>query len=309
MSFPLAGNGHIKRVVENALRENRIPHAIIIEGAKGEGKHTLCSFIASAAICEGENPPCSSCRSCELRRSNSHPDVTVISPEEGKKSISVGQIRELRAEAYVKPHIAKRRIFIIDKADTMNESSQNALLKVLEEPPGEVAFILLAESKTALLETIISRCVVLSLSSPDEETALDFIKKTTDFDEQNIKEALRLNKNNIGLSLGALKGNTENKNSSAAERFLDCFLERDSFGMLSVTVPFEKNRVSADLFLKELKYITAARLRQCYKGFDGPYLSALYEELLSSQKSLSANINLGLFFASLVSNAKKIQDR
>lgn len=87
----------------------------------------------------------------------SHPDIYIAAPEDGKKNITVAQIRSLRNEAYVKPHIANGRAFIIDMADTMNEQSQNALLKVLEEPPGNTLFLLIAQSKAALLDTVISR--------------------------------------------------------------------------------------------------------------------------------------------------------
>ena len=175
MSFPLAGNARIRGALTAAIESGRLPHAILIEGDKGTGRHTLAAFTARAAVCEGENKPCGECRGCRLEHAGTHPDIWTVAPEDGKKNITVAQIRSLRSEAYVKPHMSARRVFIIDMADTMNEQAQNALLKVLEEPPGSVLFILIAENKAALLDTVISRCTVLSLSPPEISEAEKYL--------------------------------------------------------------------------------------------------------------------------------------
>ena len=133
MTGPLIGNERINGSVLCAIKENRLPHAVIIEGEKGTGRHTLAGFLTRAFLCFGEEKPCGACESCRLAGAGSHPDIYIAAPEDGKKNITVAQIRSLRNEAYVKPHIANGRAFIIDMADTMNEQSQNALLKVLED--------------------------------------------------------------------------------------------------------------------------------------------------------------------------------
>ncbi len=306
MNFPLAGNSKIALAVTNALRENRLPHAILIEGDIGTGRHTLANFISKAAVCSDTAPPCGSCKHCLLTNSDNHPDISVTAPEDGKKNIAVSQIRALRAEAYIKPHMASCRVFIIDFADTLNEQSQNALLKVLEEPPGSTIFILIAESKASLLETIISRCVVLTLSNPETEVALDYISKNTEFDEEEILSALAACQNNIGKTLMLLKGNSDTKTSSAAKEFLDQMLRGNSWGMLSVTSPFEKSRTTAERFFKDLKYAVAQQLRKNPTSYKAPALSRFYDELCSLEKSLATNINLSLLFSLLVANAAGI---
>ena len=306
MSFPLVGNTKTALAVTNALKENRLPHAILIEGDSGTGKHTLAEFLSAAAVCSNDNIPCGECKNCSLQKANSHPDITVTAPEEGKKNIAVSQIRALKNEAYIKPHMASCRVFIIDCADTMNEQSQNALLKVLEEPPGNAVFLLIAESKASLLETIISRCVVLTLSCPETNVALAHIKSITEYSENDILSALATSQNNIGKALNILKGESDTKTSAAAKEFLDQMKRGNGWGMLSVTAPFEKSRIEADRFFKDLKYHTAKQLRNNPKSFNAVSFSKFYNELCSLEKSLASNINLSLLFSILTAKATEI---
>lgn len=304
MSFPLVGNTKISLAILNALKEHRLPHAILIEGDVGLGKHTLAFYLAKAAVCGEDNSPCGICKDCKLGAF--HPDITITAPEEKKKNISVAQIRALKTEAYIKPHQAKRRVFIIDCADTLNEQSQNALLKVLEEPPETTMFILIAKSKASLLETVLSRCTILTLSAPQTSEAVSYIKSKTAFSEADIKEALESSQNNIGSALNLLNGKSDSKTYAAAKEFLECFLRGNSFGMLSVTAPLEKSRIDTDAFFEDLKIITAQKLRSNAQGYTAVYLSKLYSLLQNLEKTLITNINLTLLFCTLVSEAEKI---
>ena len=105
MSFPLIGNSGVQNALTAAIKADRLPHAVLIEGDKGTGRHTLAKFIACAAVCGGEDKPCGECRDCRLERAGTHPDIHTTAPEDGKKNITVAQIRALRSDAYVKPHI------------------------------------------------------------------------------------------------------------------------------------------------------------------------------------------------------------
>lgn len=308
MKFPLIGNDRIRESVLASVAMRRIPHAIIIEGEKGTGRHTLAKYIAISAVCSGENAPCGVCRGCHLAETGTHPDITVTAPEDGKKNITVAQIRNLRNDAFVKPHMASGRVFIIDKADTMNEQAQNALLKVLEEPPGETVFILIAESKAALLDTVISRCTVLSLSVPETEEAVRYIKNSTEYAEEEIRNALDESGGNIGLSLEILGGGT--KSASAAEQFIAYMLASDELGMLKLTYGFEKSRVEAGNFIKELKVCTANAIKNKRADiFTAKVLTGFYNELPRFEQSLETNINLSLLFCSLVCKAAEINKK
>ncbi len=306
MSFPLAGNARIREALTAAVESGRLPHAILIEGDKGTGRHTLAAFIARAAVCEGENKPCGECRGCRLEHAGTHPDIWTVAPEDGKKNITVAQIRALRSEAYVKPHMSARRVFIIDMADTMNEQAQNALLKVLEEPPGSVLFILIAENKAALLDTVVSRCTVLSLSPPEISEAEKYMAASMNYTAEQISSALKESGGNIGAALNLLSGGSSGA-ATAAEEFIKLMLSSDELGMLKTAAKFEKSRTEADAFLKELKLCTAAALKKnLSNSLTARTLSDFYTALGGFEQSLATNVNLSLLFSALVCKATEI---
>lgn len=222
MIFP-SENARIKTSVQSFIASGRIPHAIMIEGENSASNLKLAEYIACAAVCEESVKPCGTCRHCHLADVGSHPDIATITALEGKKNLSVDQIRELRAEAFVKPHSAEHRVFIIEDASKMNPQAQNALLKVLEEPPKNVIFILLVPSKTMLLDTIISRCVLLSLLSTKSD---------------------------------------DNAHIDTANKFIDLLLSGSEYEMLALLTPLEKSRSEAEAFLKTLSLCVADRLKK-----------------------------------------------
>ena len=310
MSFPLVGNSSIKSAVQNVISARRIPHAIMIEGDAGLGRHTLAKYIAASAVCGGEERPCGSCRDCHLSDVGSHPDISVIAPEEGKKQISVDQIRALRAEAIVKPHAAECRVFIIDGAERMNESAQNALLKVLEEPPQSVKFILITLSRTILLETIVSRCTVLSLSAPEHSLAEGYLRDTTDYEEALIADAVRQTGGNIGAAMGLLCGKADSAAKTAAKQFIKLLFDGSAYGMLTVLKPLEKNRIGADEFFSELSLLIVAELRRSANNIVRcRVLDSLYENVRKYKQLLITNINLPLLFCALVCSSKELVER
>ena len=304
MIFPLTGNSKIRNAVENFLKEHRLPHAILIDGDSGTGRHTLAEYLSYSAVCSGENVPCEECKNCRLALSKNHPDIITVAPEEGKKNISVDQIRQLKAKAYIKPHQSKKKVFIIDYADTLNEQSQNALLKVLEEPPLDTVFILIAENKASFLETVISRCIVLSLTAPTAEEGKEYISSVYDFDAQDIENALISSRNNIGKALNLLRGKADSKTKAAAKEFFEFALRGDSYGMLCVMSPLEKNRVEAGTFFKDLKLLISEEIRKNPSGIRTKEFFQFYNKVSELEKTLITNINLPLLFADLTAVAK-----
>ncbi len=167
--FPFVGNGRTLQRVEDMLTQKRIPQALVIEGPTGSGKKTLARLIAAGLLC-GEGLPCGGCTVCSLIAKDAHPDVTWVRVEKDKSALSVGEIRQVRAEAYMPPQQSDRKVFVI--ADEMNVQAQNALLKVLEEPPAHAVFILLCEHHSNLIATVQSRVTVLTLGSVPYDEAL-----------------------------------------------------------------------------------------------------------------------------------------
>ena len=151
----------------------RLSHAYII-AARPDAGFERATLLAQEMLCGGAPPrPCGACRDCRKVRQGIHPDVLILARQtddkgKPKREIYVDQIRELAAAAPVLPGEAERKVFIIRDAGSMNPAAQNALLKLLEEPPSFLSFILIAEGADQLLETVRSRCVLLQENGEED---------------------------------------------------------------------------------------------------------------------------------------------
>ena len=139
-----------------SVKAGRIVHAVLLTGPRGTGKRTSARLAAQALLCTGANPPCGACPECKQFLAGSHPDVHTISTD--ARSISVEEIRALRDELAMRPFEGGRHVAIIQQADKMTAQAQNALLKTLEEPIGDVVFFIITDQPGAMLPTIVSRC-------------------------------------------------------------------------------------------------------------------------------------------------------
>lgn len=170
----LAGNEKIKKTLASDILKEKPAHAYIIEGARGNGKHTAAYLAAAALFCEDRNSdtfPCGKCRSCKKTFGKINADVTVIS-RGSKATLGVDSIRLIKESLHLAPVEMKHKVYIIEEADKMTKSAQNALLLSLEEPPEYVMFLLLCEDSSPLLDTVKSRAPVLRC----ESFSADFIK-------------------------------------------------------------------------------------------------------------------------------------
>ena len=172
----LSGNEALKRQLTLQTARRGLSHAYILSGPAGSGKHTLARLLAAALVCTGpEQRPCLACPGCRKAMGGIHPDV-IWTGGDGK-DITVAQIRSLRTDAYIRPNEAERKVYILENAHTMNQSAQNAMLKLLEEGPAYAAFLLLAENAAALLPTVRSRCETLTLSPVTPQQAEDYLAR------------------------------------------------------------------------------------------------------------------------------------
>src|SRR5256712_13210635 len=233
------GNERIVAALRGALRTSRVPHALLFTGPRGVGKFTLARMFAQAA--NGgrlSDDFCGECATCQrisqladpqtlleqglVERGESadaatvervplilqsHPDVWALVPDPvrlkspvARPMLRVGQLRAVQRAAYFQP-MGRRRVFILDGAETMRWDVQNVLLKVLEEPPGSATLILTAPSPYSLLPTILSRCMQFHfapLATADVETIL---KEKTDKSPAQIRQAAQLSEGSTGLAL------------------------------------------------------------------------------------------------------------
>ena len=171
----LDGNERIKDQLSRQEQERGLSHAYIISGPHGSGRHNLARQLTAAMLCTSrEEKPCGHCGPCLKVNKGIHPDVAVVAgPGEGKP-ITVDQVRQLRTDAYIRPNEGERKVYLLEGADQMNPSAQNAMLKLLEEGPPYAVFLLLAGNPGGLLQTVRSRCEALALTpaAPDRDVGI-----------------------------------------------------------------------------------------------------------------------------------------
>ena len=169
--------GHKQVITQLCLmqQEYRIPHAMLFCGTDGVGKSLVAEALAAVILCHApvHNQACGHCKACRALAAGTHPDFFQIQPESETKAapaIRIEGVRKLQEEIARIPLLSERRVVIMQKADKMNEAAANCLLKTIEEPSGQIVFILLTSRPSALLDTIISRCmrVEFGILQPEE---------------------------------------------------------------------------------------------------------------------------------------------
>ena len=232
----LLGNTRIKQNLSAAAAKNRFAHFYLISGPKGSGKHTLADLLASALMCERPNRPCGVCPACRKVMAHTHPDyITVDDPEH--KNVAVKIIREARESIFVRPNEGLRKIYLFPQE--MGLEGQNALLKVLEEPPSYGVFIILSDNPEKLLPTVRSRCTELQLTSVEPAILKPWLAaKFPETTGEMLDAAIRRSSGYPGQAAELLQKG-ENL-PPEVEAFVKSFAARDIMGLTTVLVPMEK---------------------------------------------------------------------
>jgi DNA polymerase-3 subunit delta' len=233
------GNERVVTALRGALRSERVPHALLFTGPRGVGKFTLARMFAQAANCERlKDDFCGECATCirialladpqrlieqglaERGESadaatvervplilQSHPDVWALVPDPvrlktpvARPMLRVGQLRAVQRAAYFQP-MGRRRVFILDGADTMRWDVANVFLKILEEPPGSATLILTAPSPYSLLPTIVSRCLQFHFAPLPQADVEKILQDKTDHNPANRKLAAQLAEGSPGVAI------------------------------------------------------------------------------------------------------------
>ena len=165
--FPkIMGNAATKERLGQAILQKAFPHAFIIEGPRGCGKHTLAISLSAALNCNSAKRatlPCGACDTCRRILNKNFVDVKYIAKKEGKSTIGVEEIRSMREDIYLSPTESAYKIYIVEDAQAMTPQAQNALLKIFEEPPSGVVIFLLCDNIQKILSTIKSRAQLVRM--------------------------------------------------------------------------------------------------------------------------------------------------
>lgn len=170
-----------------------LPHALLLTGLEGIGKHQLALHAAQWLLClRDEAEPCGACHSCQLWAAGSHPDFMLCQPEDGSRQIRIDAIRKINNFLAQTPQISRCQVVSLRPVEVMNTNAANALLKTLEEPAGESFLLLETERFGSVLPTIRSRCQRLQLSPPGQSEALSWLQQQG-FAADVAEPALRMN--------------------------------------------------------------------------------------------------------------------
>jgi DNA polymerase-3 subunit delta' len=187
------GHERAREFLRTALARGRLPHALLFVGADGIGKRSLALAFVARLQCErvGEDA-CGECSCCRQMAAASHPDVQLVSVMPGKKEIGIDRIRDVKRFMQLQPLRGKAKVAIIDDADRLTVPAQNALLKVLEEPPARSFLLLVSSNPEALLATVRSRCQRLQFAPLPTDTVVEILTAALEIDAAAARELASL---------------------------------------------------------------------------------------------------------------------
>lgn len=205
----IIGHGEIISLLAGALKGGRVSHAYLFSGPGGVGKTTTAMAFVKSLLCSEPQGggACGLCRSCRQFESGNHPDLHYIMPDGA--TIKISQVRQLHEGVSLRPFQSTRQIFIISGAHSMTREAANSFLKVLEEPPAGVVFILISDNPQSLLSTISSRCQQVNfrpLSDQEIRTGLQRLKGISE-EQSGLPSALA--GGSLGQALELLENDTE----------------------------------------------------------------------------------------------------
>ncbi|MBQ6553315.1 MAG: hypothetical protein IJL83_06865 [Clostridia bacterium] len=257
----LKGNKALLSAFSSAVTAGAVPHTWIIEGPDGSGRHTFASLFCRVMMCEGETRPCGVCGNCK-RAAAGHVDVHYIVPLKSEnKTVGVSEIRALREEVYVNPTSARCKVYIVEDAEAVTPQGQNALLKLAEEPPDDVYFLLLTHNRHGLLPTLVSRAVCYSMEPLSEADARAALGKVRGADDAKIETAIRLSGGFVGAAKSFLKGETLAAGITAAEKFLGALAAGDEYALMMTFSSLPDSRDKARSLLTAIAAAVAETVR------------------------------------------------
>lgn len=254
----IVGNAEIKEYLESRIENGNLFHAIVITGKEGFGKKTLTNDIVCALACESDNAPCNTCSICKKISSNECVDVYTIKKPENRATVPIDAIRDIYASISYKPNDLNFKVYILQDGDKIPPRTQNALLKLLEEPPNDVYFFLLCEDEKKLLPTIRSRCEIFRLEAFTNDEIVRLLKENGFFDD--CEAIASLSAGSLGTALKIANGDSDIlKRRRLSDKIIELLLSKSGSEFEFISYQTENIRSSQEYF--EIYKLLLAALR------------------------------------------------
>lgn len=322
----IIGQEQIKEHLQNAISTGKISHAYIINGEKAAGKEFIAHVFAMALQCEkGGAEPCHECHSCKQALSGNQPDIIRVTHEK-PNTIGVEDIRtQINSDIAIKPYSSPYKVYIMNEAEKMTPQAQNALLKTLEEPPAYAVILLLTTNVNSMLQTILSRCVVLNMKPVQDDLMRKFLMTELEVPDYKAEVCIAFARGNIGRAkLLAISEDFDNVKQEAlsllkyiqdmditeviaaikkiSEYKLDAndYLDIISIWYRDVLLFKATSDVNYLIFKEEIPNIRRVADRASYEG-----LECVIRALEKAKNRLNANVNFDLTMELLLLEIKE----
>ncbi|MFH0763039.1 MAG: DNA polymerase III subunit delta' [Candidatus Omnitrophota bacterium] len=313
MSFnAIKGHQRPIEMLKSYLAQSRLEGGYLFSGPEGVGKKLIAIALAKAVNCEaGLGDSCGQCASCRKIEKNQHPDLHLIEP--GASDIKIEQIRQLQHKIGLRPYEARMKVFIIDNAHQLTAEAAGALLKVLEEPPGDSLIILISDKPSLLFKTIISRCKVLKFAPFERERLKTLFREDFRLDNNTAHFLAYFSEGRLGCGLRLKEADTLREKNNIIDEFVSA-PNKSGFNNLPSQQRQDIRRYMnilagwlRDIYLLKmgLPYSEAINLDRSQelvkyaRSFSVAELNRMFEALSESLFYLERNINIKLILYNL----------
>lgn len=317
----VVGHRDIIQYIQDAVQQNKVSHAYILNGQRGSGKKMLAKLFAMTLQCESDkSDPCGDCRSCIQANNGNQPDIITVKHEK-PASISVDDIRtQVNGDIMIKPYSSPYKVYIIPDADLLTVQAQNALLKTIEEPPEYAVIFLLTENADSLLPTIRSRCVMLKLRNIKDKLVKKYLMEQLQVPDYQAELCAAFAQGNIGRAMLLAKSEHFNEIKEEAIQLLKYINEMELHEIVSAIKEINKYKLevadyldiitiwyrdvllykaTADVdglvFSDQLKYIKERASKSSYEGIEN-----ILEAIEKAKSRIKANVNFDLLMELLL---------
>ena len=322
----VVGHRDIIQYMRDAIEQDKVSHAYILNGQRGSGKKLLAKLFAMALQCEsGKSEPCGECRSCIQTNNGNQPDIITVR-HETPSSISVDDVRQqINGDIMIKPYSSPYKIYIVPEADLMTVQAQNAILKTIEEPPEYAIIFLLTENADSLLPTIRSRCVMLKLRNIKDKLVKKYLMEQMQIPDYQAELCAAFAQGNIGRAIMLAKSEHFNEIKEEAIQLLKYIDEMELSEIVSAIKEINKYKLEVTdyfdimtiwyrdvlvykatknidslVFSDQLKHIKEKASKSSYEG-----LETILESIEKAKVRLKANVNFDLVMELLLLTIKE----